>query len=228
MNGVKILKPISAIVTAAGKNRRMRQDLKDRGIPYRHKLLLEIDGEPVLIRTLKNVLDAGVGECLVVLGHYQEELLPALDEMEDGRLRIIFNSDRKVELSQTLLNGVLNAVTDYCLCVAADQPSVTTSTLKNLVKTLFSATEPENTISILARREVGQLDSAIGLGMPFACHRNILMRFLPRDADNLNPILRKMIQEDVEFYGVPHQDEVELLNINRYDDYLKVLELLKK
>jgi molybdenum cofactor cytidylyltransferase len=53
------------------------------------------------------------------------------------------------------------------------------------------------------------------------------MRFLPRDADNLNPILRKMIQEGVEFYGVPHQDEVELLNINRYDDYLKVLEFLK-
>lgn len=220
--------PISAIITAAGKNRRMRQDLKDRGVPYRHKLLLDINGEKVLTRTVKNVLDAGVGECLVVLGHYQEDLLPVLGEIEDGRLRIIFNSDRDVELSQTLLNGVLNAVTDYCLCVAADQPSVTTSTLKNLVDNLFSLSHPENTVSILARRSVGQLESAEGLGMPFACHRNILMRFLPRDADNLNPILRKMIQEGVEFYGVPHQEEVELLNINQYDEYLKVRELLKK
>lgn len=220
--------PISAIITAAGKNRRMRQDLKDRGVPYRHKLLLNINGEKILTRTVKNVLDAGVGECLVVLGHYQEDLLPVLGEIEDGRLRIIFNSDRDVELSQTLLNGVLNAVTDYCLCVAADQPSVTTSTLKNLVDNLFSLSHPENTISILARRSVGQLESAEGLGMPFACHRNILMSFLPRDADNLNPILRKMIQDGVEFYGVPHQEEVELLNINRYDEYLKVRELLKK
>ena len=220
--------PISAIITAAGKNRRMRQDLKDRGVPYRHKLLLNINGEKILTRTVKNVLDAGVGECLVVLGHYQEDLLPVLGEIEDGRLRIIFNSDRDVELSQTLLNGVLNAVTDYCLCVAADQPSVTTSTLKNLVDNLFSLSHPENTISILARRSVGQLESAEGLGMPFVCHRNILMRFLPRDADNLNPILRKMIQDGVEFYGVPHQEEVELLNINRYDEYLKVRELLKK
>lgn len=220
--------PISAIITAAGKNRRMRQDLKDRGVPYRHKLLLDINGEKVLTRTVKNVLHAGVGECLVVLGHYQEDLLPVLGEIEDGRLRIIFNSDRDVELSQTLLNGVLNAVTDYCLCVAADQPSVTTSTLKNLVDNLFSLSHPENTVSILARRSVGQLESAEGLGMPFACHRNILMRFLPRDADNLNPILRKMIQEGVEFYGVPHQEEVELLNINQYDEYLKVRELLKK
>jgi molybdenum cofactor cytidylyltransferase len=225
---VKILKPISAIITAAGKNRRMRQDLKDRGLPYSHKLLLEINGEPVLTRTVRNVLDMEVGECLVVLGHYQEELIPVLDEIDDGRLRIILNSDREVELSQTLLNGVINAVTDYCLCVAGDQPSVTTSTLKTLVDTLFSSVKPENTISILARRAVGQLESAKGLGMPFACHRNILMRFLPRDADNLNPILRKMILEDVKFYGVPHQEEVELLNINRYDDYLKVLELLKK
>jgi len=222
------LNPISAIITAAGKNRRMRQDLKDRGIPYGHKLLLEIDGERVLTRTVRNVLDVGVGECLVVLGHYQEELLPVLDDVDDERLKIIVNPDRDVELSQTLLNGVLNAVTDYCLCVAADQPTVTTSTLKNLVDTLFNSAEPENTISILARRSVGQLESAKGLGMPFACHRNILMRFLPRDADNLNPILGKMIRECVKFYGVPHQDEVELLNINRYDDYLKVLELLKK
>jgi molybdenum cofactor cytidylyltransferase len=206
----------------------MRQDLKDRGMPYRHKLLLEIDGEIVLTRTVRNVLDVGVGECLVILGHYQEELQPALDEIDDRRLRIIFNSDRDVELSQTLLNGVLNAVTDYCLCVAADQPTVTISTLKNLVETLFNSPEPENTISILARRKVGHLESAEGLGMPFACHRNILMRFLPRDADNLNPILRKMIQEGVKFYGVPHQDEEELININRYDEYLKVQELLKK
>jgi len=206
----------------------MRQDLKDRGVPYRHKLLLEINGEKVLTRTVKNVLDTGVGECLVILGHYQEELLPVLEDADDGRLRIIFNSDQDVELSQTLLNGVLNAVTDYCLCVAADQPSVTTSTLKNLVDALFSSSHPENTISILARGSVGQLESAEGLGMPFACHRNILMRFLPHDADNLNPILRKMIQKGVKFYGAPHQDEVELLNINRYGDYLKVLELLKK
>jgi molybdenum cofactor cytidylyltransferase len=225
---VKILKPISAIVTAAGKNRRMRQDLKARGIPYRHKLLLEIDGEPVLTKTIRNVLDTDISECLVVLGHYQEELLPVLDDVVDRRLRIIFNTDRNVELSQTILNAVLNVVTDYCLCVAADQPSVTTSTLETLVNTLLNSEEPENTISILARRAVGQLDSAKGLGMPFACHKNILMRFLPLDFDNLNPILVKMIQKDVKFYGVPHQNEVELLNINRYDDYLKVLELLKK
>lgn len=222
------MKPISAIITAAGKNRRMRQNLKERGISYRHKLLLEIKGEPVLIKTIKNVLDTGLGECIVVLGHYQEELLPVLEDVDDGRLKIIFNSDRDVELSQTLLNGVLNAVTDYCLCVAADQPTVTTSTLKNLMETLFISTEPKNTISILARKAVGKLESAEGLGMPFACHRNILMRFLPQNTDNLNPILRNMIQEGVNFYGVPHQEEVELFNINRYDDYLKVLELLKK
>jgi molybdenum cofactor cytidylyltransferase len=225
---MRFLKAVSAIVTAAGKNRRMRQDLKDRGIPYRHKLLLDIYGEPVLTKTLRNVLEAGVDECLVVLGHYQEELIPVLEEIDDQRVRIILNSDREVELSQTLLNGVLNAITDYCLCVAADQPSVTALTLKNLIDSLFRSSEPENTISVLARRAVGHLESAEGLGMPFVCHRSLLMRFLPEDADNLNPILRKMIQAGVKFYGVPQQDEMELLNINRYQDYMKVLEHLKK
>lgn len=222
------MEAISAIITAAGKNQRMREDLEVRGIDYRHKLLLDLNGESVIEKTVKNVLDAGVGECLVVLGHYQDEILPILEKIKNNKLRIISNSDLDVELSQTLLNGVLNSITNYCLCVAADQPSVSSLTLENLIDALFQSPEPENTISVLARRDIGRLESAEGLGMPFACYRGLLMEYLPRDADNLNPILRKMKSDGVNFYGVPHQEEIELININRYNDYLKVREGLKK
>ncbi|HMK54212.1 MAG TPA: NTP transferase domain-containing protein [Methanobacteriaceae archaeon] len=222
------MEAVSAIVTAAGKNQRMREDLESRGIPYRHKLLLDLDEESVLEKTVKNVLAAGVGECVVVLGHYQEELLPSLEKIKDNKLRIVYNSDVEVELSQTLLNGVLNTITDYCLCVAADQPSVSTLTLENLIDALFQSSEPDNTISVLARRGIGTLESAEGLGMPFVCHRGLLMKYLSQDEDNLNPILRKMKSDGVNFYGVPHREEIELININRYEDYLNVQEELKK
>ncbi|MDP3012813.1 MAG: NTP transferase domain-containing protein, partial [Candidatus Subteraquimicrobiales bacterium] len=99
------MEAISAIITAAGKNRRMKEDLEVRGRDYHHKLLLELNGESVIGKTVRNVLDAGVGECLVVLGHYQNEILPVLEKIKNNKLRIISNSDVDVELSQTLLNG---------------------------------------------------------------------------------------------------------------------------
>ena len=58
--------------------------------------------------------------------------------------------------------------------------------------------------------------------MPFACHTKLLLKYLSDNEDNLNPILRKMIAEGVVFYGTPAVNDLELLNINRYEDYLRV------
>nr|WP_243687409.1 NTP transferase domain-containing protein [Methanobacterium formicicum] len=116
MNGV------SCIITAAGKNRRMREDLKSKGMEIRHKLLLEINGDPLINFTVKNALRTDIDECIVVLGHFMDELYPVLESITDSRLHIIENPEVEVELSQTLLNGVLNSKYDYCLCLAGDQP----------------------------------------------------------------------------------------------------------
>jgi molybdenum cofactor cytidylyltransferase len=106
----------SCIITAAGKNRRMREDLKNKGMEIRHKLLLEINGSPLINFTVKNALRTDIDECIVVLGHFMDELYPALEIITDSRLRIIENQELDVELSQTLLNGVVNSRYDYCLC----------------------------------------------------------------------------------------------------------------
>jgi molybdenum cofactor cytidylyltransferase len=222
MNGV------SCIITAAGKNRRMREDLKSKGMEIRHKLLLEINGDPLINFTVKNALRTDIDECIVVLGHFMDELYPALEIITDSRLRIIENQELDVELSQTLLNGVVNSRYDYCLCLAGDQPTVTTITMQNLLDKLTNSQDSENTISILARGRTGYLNSAEGLGMPFACHTSLLKHYLYDAEDNLNPILRKMVAEGVSLYGVPGENELELVNINRYHDYLKVLDVLKK
>ena len=164
-----------------------------------------------------------LNECIVVLGHFMDELYPSLEVINDSRLKIIENPDVDVELSQTLLNGVLNAKYDYCLCLAGDQPTVTKKTMQNLIDRLLNSPEPENTVIILARGKTGPLDSVHGLGMPFACHSSLLEQYLEGEEDNLNPILRRMVANDVSFYGVQEQNKLELININRYNDYLDVL-----
>jgi molybdenum cofactor cytidylyltransferase len=219
---------ISGVITAAGKNRRMREDLRSKGLEIRHKLLFKINNDPIITCTIKKALQTSLNECIIVLGHFMDDLYPALDKIEDSRLRTIENPDVDVELSQTLLNGVLNAKYDYCLCLAGDQPTVTTATMQNLINQLLNSLEPDNTISILARGETGYLDSAQGLGMPFACHSSLLEHYLQGEEDNLNPILRRMVADGVSLYGVQGQNELELVNINRYDDYLKVLRIWNK
>lgn len=214
---------ISAVITAAGKNRRMRADLKARRMKIEHKLLLNFMGMPLILKTIKNTLDAGIDECIVVLGHFSDEITAVIDELDDERVVVTFNPEIHVELSDSLLNGVRKVKGDYCLCVAADQPTVSTETLKNLIDGVFKSKDPENTVSILARRKTGYLDSAEGLGMPFVCHKTILEKYLAGKSDNLNPLLRNMVLNGVIFYGVPSHDPLELININSYEDYMKVL-----
>lgn len=221
------MKGVSCIITAAGKNRRMREDLQSKGMEIKHKLLLEINGDPIINFTVKKALQTDLNECVIVLGHFMDDLYPALDNVNDTRLRFIENPDVDVELSQTLLNGVINSKYDYCLCLAGDQPTITTKTMQNLMDQLINSSHPENTVTILARGKIGYLDSALGLGMPFACHSSLLKRYLHGEEDNLNPILRRMVADGVILYAVPEQNKLELVNINRYDDYLLVRDKIK-
>ena len=109
-----------------------------------------------------------------------------------------------------------------CLCVAADQPTVTSKTMTKLIETAINYENPENIVSILARKENGLLGSAEGVGMPFVCHSKLLLNYLPDHQDNLNPVLREMISNNVIFYGIPALNDLELVNINRYNDYLYI------
>jgi molybdenum cofactor cytidylyltransferase len=213
---------VSAVITAAGKNSRMREDLVSKGMKIEHKLLMDLKGKPVIIRTIENVLESGVKKCVVVLGHYSEEIDDVLKDFSNDMVKIVYNHDLNSELSKTLLNGVKNIESGLCLCVAADQPTVTYNTMRKLIENATNYGNPENIVSILARKETGFLESAEGLGMPFVCHSKLLLNYLPEHQDNLNPILREMKSNNVIFYGTPAINDLELVNINRYNDYLYV------
>ena len=215
---------VSTIITAAGKNSRMRKDQISRGIELTNKLILPFNNKTVIETTIDNALSLNIDECIVVLGHYASEIKEALGDNYEGRVKFVENNPVDVGLSKSLFNGLSNSNCDYSLCITGDQPTVSTETFNKMIETSQNAQNPEKTISILRRRKTGLLDTAEGLGMPFVAHRKNLMGYLENEDDNLNPILRKIFADGYVFYGIKEKNEKELLNINHYEDYLNLLD----
>ncbi|ALT68730.1 MobA-related protein [Methanobrevibacter millerae] len=193
---------ISAIITAAGKNSRMRKDQISRNLEVKNKLILPFNNKTVLETTIDNTLSANIDECIVVLGHYSDEIIEAISDNYKDSVKFIINNPCDVGLSTSLYNGLSNLTSDFALCVTGDQPTVSTETFNRMIDVLYKCENPFNTISILRRRKTGLLDTAEGLGMPFAAPRVNLMKYLENEDDNLNPILRKIFADGYTFYGI--------------------------
>ncbi|WP_405316489.1 NTP transferase domain-containing protein [Methanobrevibacter sp.] len=215
---------VSTIITAAGKNSRMRKDQISRGIELTNKLILPFNNKTVIETTIDNALSLNIDECIVVLGHYASEIKEAIFENYKDDVKFIENNPVDVGLSTSLYNGLSNITSDFALCITADQPTVLPETFERMIGVSQTSHDPYKTISILRRRKTGWLDTAEGLGMPFVAPRENLMEYLKNENDNLNPILRKMFDDGYAFYGIKEKNEKELLNINHYDDYLKLLD----
>lgn len=215
---------ISTVITAAGKNSRMRNDQISRNIELKNKLILPFQNKTVIETTIDNALSSNVDECIVVLGHYASEIKEAIFDNYEGSVKFVINNPVDVGLSVSLYNGLSNIDSDFALCITADQPTVSTETFNELIEVSQNSENPYKTISILRRRKTGLLDTAEGLGMPFVAPRENLMSYLKNENDNLNPILRKIFADGYTFYGIKEKNEKELLNINHYDDYLKLLD----
>lgn len=215
---------ISTIITAAGKNSRMRKDQISRNMDLKNKLILPFMDKTVLETTINNALSANIDECIVVLGHYASEIMEAIGNNYEGSVKFIHNNPVDVGLSTSLFNGLANSQYDYALCITGDQPTVSAETFNKMIEVSQNSENPEKTISILRRRKTGLLDTAEGLGMPFVAHRKNLMGYLENEDDNLNPILRKIFDDGYTFYGIKEKNKKELLNINHYEDYLSLLD----
>ena len=215
---------ISTVITAAGKNSRMRDDQISRGIELTNKLILPFKDKTVIETTIDNALSSNADECIVVLGHYASEIKEAIFDNYKDEVKFIKNNPVDVGLSTSLFNGLSNIGSDFALCITADQPTVSVETFNKMIETNQNSDNPYKTIAILRRRKTGLLDTAEGLGMPFVAPRLNLMKYLENENDNLNPILRKIFDDGYIFYGIKEKNEKELLNINHYDDYLKLLD----
>ncbi len=217
----------SGIITAAGANTRMKTDQINKNLPIKNKLLLPINNKEVILHTITNMLKTNIDECIIVVGHYKDQINTVISKIDDDKIKIIENEDVDVSLSESLLNGINYAKGNICLCAAADQPTISPTTFQNLINILKN-TKHKNIISVLSRIEHGLLKTTDGLGMPFACDKQLLKKYLTQKSSNINPILRKMKSEHIIFYGQKEENPLELININRMEDYYLILNKLQK
>ncbi|MDR2545314.1 MAG: molybdopterin-guanine dinucleotide biosynthesis protein MobA, partial [Methanobrevibacter sp.] len=168
------------------------------------------------------VLNTDVDECIIVLGHFKDEIKKEILKINDDRIKVVYNNPIGIDLSVSLYNALINSKSKYILAVAGDQSNISTGTYQNLINTYLNKikdNEQNKVLTVLRRREIGELDSAEGLGMPFATDKNQLMRFLENKDSDLNPILREMFEEGFKFFAIKEKHESELININEYKDY---------
>jgi len=103
----------SAVVLAAGASTRMGTQ----------KLLLVLDGEPLVRRTVRQVLDAGFDEVLVVVGHEEAEVRAALNGLP---IRHAVNRGYAAGMGSSFRTAVEHlAGSEAAMFALADQPFVT-------------------------------------------------------------------------------------------------------
>ena len=134
---------ISTIITAAGKNSRMRKDQISRNMDLKNKLILPFMDKTVLETTIDNALSANIDECIVVLGHYAGEIMEAIGNNYEGSVKFIHNNPVDVGLSTSLFNGLANSQYDYALCITGDQPTVSAETFNKMIEVSQNSENPE-------------------------------------------------------------------------------------
>ena len=121
----------SAVLLAAGSGSRMG---------HKPKSLLELNGEPLIRRSARQLLEAGVTQLVVVLGHYAADIEAPLYGLPVHK---VYNPDPDLGLvsSQRLGLQAIEANTDAVVMSLADQPLVTTQDIQTLLLAFASSTK---------------------------------------------------------------------------------------
>lgn len=123
MDVKRAVENVTAIVLAAGESRRMGH----------LKQLLPFGDSTILERTVDNILQSGVGEIIVVLGHRADEIAPRL---AGKTVKIVINPDYRQGMSSSLRCG-LSQVSEEAstfMIVLGDQPLVGPQTVARLLE----------------------------------------------------------------------------------------------
>lgn len=114
---------IAVLVLAAGQSRRMGKT---------NKLLVPVDGKPLLRHTVEAALASRASDTIVVTGHEREAVEGLLDGMA---VRMVHNPDYAQGLSTSLRAGIeaLPPGTDAVIVCLGDMPEVDTETLDRLI-----------------------------------------------------------------------------------------------
>jgi len=161
---------VSAVVLAAGTSRRMGEA---------NKLLLSVDGKPLLQQSIDTLTAVGVTQLIVVLGHQREALLEKID-FKDAIS--VFNSQFQ-DGQMSSVNCGLNAVDgkqDACMICLGDQPMIRAHHIQQLLQAFSERGERH----IIVPEYDGQR------GNPVLISEEVRLRVL---ADEQNPGCKRFI-----------------------------------
>lgn len=123
---------VAGIVLAAGASRRMG----------RNKLLLHVEGVPMVRRTVMRALEAGLAPVVVVLGHEPERARTALAGLDCA---FVESPDPAGPTSGSLhagLRAIGAAGAEAAVILLADMPRVTTAMVRELVEAAHATSAP--------------------------------------------------------------------------------------
>jgi molybdenum cofactor cytidylyltransferase len=196
----------SAVVLAAGKSSRMQGQ---------HKLLLPLDGQPAVRRTISALLAAGPEEIVVVTGFNGRDVIGALDDLE---IRFQFNPRYEEGQMTSVAVGVaaLGAPCNVILVCLADQVLLGASDYLELVEAY--RTMPQGSILLPSYR--GQRGNPVAFSVSYA---------MEVTNGHINPGCRKLIAEhpdEVFVYEAEHDRFV--VDMDTPEDYARVVERVRK
>ncbi len=129
-------KNMAAIVLAGGLSQRMGEH---------NKLLLEVDGQSLLRGCVGAVLEAGVGEIIVVLGHESDQIQA---QIADLNLPCVFNTEYQggqMTSVQCGLNAISGSKQAVMICLA-DQPLIKANHIKQLITAFENLPDDKNIV----------------------------------------------------------------------------------
>jgi molybdenum cofactor cytidylyltransferase len=123
---------VAGVVLAAGTSTRMGHN----------KLLLELDAETLVHRAVRRVVNAGLDQVFVVLGHEADRVRQAIGSL---KCQTVFNPNYEAGVNSSLRAGI-HAVSESsaqaAVVVLADMPFVTTAMIRTLVNEFRTSDGP--------------------------------------------------------------------------------------
>lgn len=134
---------VAAIILAAGGSSRMKGE---------NKLLLPVEGVPMILSVCRNVLSAGYDPTIVVTGYDEQNIQLALKSVD---AHIVHNNGWNRGMSGSIQTGVAALPEDApgCLIMLGDMPLVSVDTLKTLKDTFLASAGKKITYPLFKGRQ---------------------------------------------------------------------------
>ena len=116
---------ISAILLAAGESKRMGGE---------NKLLKKINGIPLIIHTVKNILSTSISELIIVIGYQEKMMRDTINK--DSKIKFVYNKDFKAGMSSSIKMGLkyISKKNNFFFICLGDMPMVDQNIYNEIIK----------------------------------------------------------------------------------------------